>query len=199
VGSPAVETPLMLTNSGNVKLTITRFVLEGDSSGTFELGMAPPQTLAAGQSATIVVRLMPSAEGSFGATLHIESDAENAPVLDLSVGARVVGAGVSDAGRVDGGLADADAGANDAGATGDAGTIDAGTVDAGGTVDSGTIQPEIDGGCLGTWRFSPSLAMSNQYGALRIFKAVSTSSTRRTGWARTCRPSNIEWEQMPAR
>jgi len=162
VGSPAIETPLMLKNSGNLKLSITRFVLEGDSTGTFELGMAPPLTLVADESAPILVRLRPSAVGSFGATIHIESDADNAPVLDLSVGARVVAAGLSDAGSVDGGLADA--GADDAGVTvdGGSGTIDAGTIDAG-TIDAGTIDAGLDSGCLGTWRFIPSLAMSNRY------------------------------------
>ncbi|MFZ5443356.1 MAG: choice-of-anchor D domain-containing protein, partial [Myxococcota bacterium] len=143
-----VDQVLTLSNTGNATVTFERLSI-ADAELGFSL-VTLPTTLASGAETTLTVRwLAPGALGSASTKLLIESDAENAPVLEVPLVGRAHApspdagredAGLTDAGVADAGVADAgvtDAGVTDAGVT-DAGGIDAGGIDAGG-IDAGGI------------------------------------------------------------
>ncbi len=77
-----------LRNDGVGTLAIAAVTLTGDTRGAFAVG-ATPKTLSGGSSAVVQVTYSaPAAEGADGATLHVSSNADNAPDLALSLSAR---------------------------------------------------------------------------------------------------------------
>ncbi len=79
-----------LRNDGVGTLSITAVTVTGDTRGAFAVG-ATPKTLSGGSSAVVqVTYTAPAAEGPDGASLHISSNADNAPDLAISLSARSV-------------------------------------------------------------------------------------------------------------
>jgi hypothetical protein len=121
-----------LSNIGAVALELTGVEVTGGDSPAFALEAPASKVLAADSSLELRVQFEPMREGSFTATLQIETDSRVSPVLLIPL----VGfaqrtfddAGVDDAGSADAGSTDA--GGTDAGGT-DAGSTDAGSTDAG--------------------------------------------------------------------
>jgi hypothetical protein len=135
---PPVTRILTVTNSGSATLNIVRTTVTQDSANAFSVPSFPT-LLTAGSSVDVTVILTPpAAEGLYGASLLITSNANNAPLYTVPFSARI--GIVQDAGPADAG--DTDAGPIDSGF--DAGPIDSG-FDAG-PIDSGFDAGPIDSG-----------------------------------------------------
>jgi hypothetical protein len=76
LGSSAVQT-VTLTNSGPDAVTISQDYVTG--TGFSVSGLSQPQTVAAGQSATLTVTFAPTVPGSATGTLAVVSNATNSP------------------------------------------------------------------------------------------------------------------------
>lgn len=123
-GSVTTRT-VAVTNTGVAALTLSRLTLDGDLRSAFSLGSAPTTVQPGATISLSVSYTAPLAEGPDGASLLIESDAQAAPEVRVSLAGRAV-------------YETADAGPPDAGPP-DAGPPDAGPPDAG--------PPPADGGC----------------------------------------------------
>jgi streptogramin lyase/pimeloyl-ACP methyl ester carboxylesterase len=87
VGSMTIAQPVVITNSGQSALHITRMAFQGANPGDFVLDMSSPDcgfitlpaTFGAGVSCTMMVRFAPMAAGARSATLVFADDAPDSP------------------------------------------------------------------------------------------------------------------------
>lgn len=79
---------LKISNSGEAELRLAAAVIRSDARGAF-MSSAAPASLAVGASAELTITYVaPLAEGVDGASVEIESDADNAPLLLIPLGGR---------------------------------------------------------------------------------------------------------------
>ncbi len=104
----ASEQSITISNTGLASLTISSQRITGSDSSVFTLVKSSTTTLSPGQSDIVTVRFQPTSIGSKTSTLRVESNANNLPILNVSLlgsasGAPVVtlGAATLDFGSVD--------------------------------------------------------------------------------------------------
>lgn len=73
----------VITNSGEQNLSITNIEITGDDAGVFEVLNPGNSTIPGGEDHTITLRFTPKENTDYTATLVIESNAENTPILEL--------------------------------------------------------------------------------------------------------------------
>src|SRR5687767_26288 len=79
---------LTLKSEGTQEVTIHSITVTADARSAFSIGTAPAKIGVGEQVQLDVFYDAPAAEGADGATLVIESDAENAPRIQVSLAAR---------------------------------------------------------------------------------------------------------------
>jgi len=92
-----VTRSLTLSNSGRGTVTIGSIQVQGADSASFTLLGPPPNALIVGATSKLDLSFLPTRQGAFSARLIIQSDAENAPELNVPL-VGTSGGSVGDAG-----------------------------------------------------------------------------------------------------
>ena len=85
LGSQSTQHEVWLRNTGTASLSVSGLAFGNSQSAFVNDGTAFPMSIAAGDSAAVLIRFIPQTAGGHTDSLFITSDASNAPVLSIEL------------------------------------------------------------------------------------------------------------------